>query len=207
VTRRGFAGSPVPIAAWLNPHSTTGRAVEVSKHFNTQPLGMQYMLAVAVAVAGSPDTQDLLYEEELARNPFNLKMWIRYIQARAEASPKRTTSTRCSRCARVTHGGGRPACLPCHGNLLPRPTRTPQLEELDLRWSLWQRSLDVPTNTKSTSGVVGLSVLQPEFLKQFPDARFHFNSGPLAQRGTFKGVWLNEERTEWALERLLQGEE
>jgi pre-mRNA-splicing factor SYF1 len=36
-----------------------------------------------------PDTQDLLYEEELARNPFNLKMWIRYIQARAEASPKR----------------------------------------------------------------------------------------------------------------------
>jgi hypothetical protein len=36
--------------------------------------------------------------------------------------------------------------------------------------------------------------------------RFHFNSGRLAQQGTFKGVWLNKERTEWALEKLLQGE-
>jgi hypothetical protein len=44
-------------------------------------------------------------------------------------------------------------------------------------------------------------VLQPEFLKRFPNARFHFKSGPLAQRGTFKGVWLNAERTEWALEK------
>jgi hypothetical protein len=30
----GFAGSLVPIATWLNPHSTTGLAVEVSKFFN-----------------------------------------------------------------------------------------------------------------------------------------------------------------------------
>ncbi|GLC45042.1 hypothetical protein PLESTB_001462400 [Pleodorina starrii] len=36
-----------------------------------------------------PQQEDLLYEEELARNPYNLKMWIRYIQARTEASPKR----------------------------------------------------------------------------------------------------------------------
>jgi hypothetical protein len=35
-------------------------------------------------------------------------------------------------------------------------------------------------------------------------ARFHFKSGPLAQRGTFKGVWLNVERTEWALEKEQQ---
>jgi hypothetical protein len=34
--------------------------------------------------------------------------------------------------------------------------------------------------------------------------RFHFNSGPTAQRGTFKGVWLNEEHTEWALEEEQQ---
>jgi hypothetical protein len=32
----GFAGSLVPMAAWLNPHSTTGCAVEVSKFFNIQ---------------------------------------------------------------------------------------------------------------------------------------------------------------------------
>jgi hypothetical protein len=32
----GFAGSLVPIATWLNPHSTTGLAVEVSKFFNIQ---------------------------------------------------------------------------------------------------------------------------------------------------------------------------
>ncbi|GFR43608.1 hypothetical protein Agub_g4705 [Astrephomene gubernaculifera] len=36
-----------------------------------------------------PQQEDLLYEEELARNPYNLKMWLRYIQARTEASPKR----------------------------------------------------------------------------------------------------------------------
>ncbi len=45
-------------------------------------------------------------------------------------------------------------------------------------------------------------MLQPKFLEQFPDARFHFKNNNLAQRGTFKGVWLNEERTAWALERL-----
>jgi hypothetical protein len=36
-----------------------------------------------------PQQEDLLYEEELARNPYNLKMWIRYVQARTDASPKR----------------------------------------------------------------------------------------------------------------------
>ncbi len=76
------------------------------------------------------------------------------------------------------------------------PHRTRQLEELNLRWSLWQRSLDIPSNTQSTSGFVGLTVLQPEFLKRFPEARFHFKSGPKAQRGTFKGVWLSKEQTE-----------
>jgi hypothetical protein len=69
-----------------------------------------------------------------------------------------------------------------------------------------QASKDIPWDTKATSGVVGLTVLQPKFLEQFPNVRSHFNSG-LDQRGTFKGVWLNKEHTEWALERLLQGEE
>ncbi len=45
-------------------------------------------------------------------------------------------------------------------------------------------------------------MLQPKFLEQFPNARFQFKTGPPAQRGTFKGVWFNEQRTEWALERL-----
>ncbi len=44
-------------------------------------------------------------------------------------------------------------------------------------------------------------MLQPKFLEQFPDVRFTFASDPGAQRGTFKGVWLNAERTEWALEK------
>ena len=56
----------------------------------------------------------------------------------------------------------------------------------------------------ATSGVVGLTVLQPKFLEQFPNARFHFKSGPGAQQGTYKGVWLNEEHTEWALEEEQQ---
>jgi hypothetical protein len=72
------------------------------------------------------------------------------------------------------------------------------------RWSLWQQSLSIPWDTKATGGVVGLTVLQPKFFEQFPDARFHFKSSNLAQQGTFKGVWLNEEHTEWALEKEQQ---
>jgi hypothetical protein len=71
-----------------------------------------------------------------------------------------------------------------------------------MRWSLFQGSQDIRWDTQGTGGVVGLTVLQPKFLEQFPNARFHFNSGRRAQQGTFKGVWLNRERTEWALERL-----
>jgi hypothetical protein len=36
-----------------------------------------------------PSEDDLLYEEELLRNPYSLKMWWRYIQARADASERR----------------------------------------------------------------------------------------------------------------------
>jgi pre-mRNA-splicing factor SYF1 len=36
-----------------------------------------------------PTDDDLLYEEELLRNPYALKMWWRYIQARVDASTKR----------------------------------------------------------------------------------------------------------------------
>jgi hypothetical protein len=44
----GFLGSLVPIATWLNPHSTTGLAVEVSKFFNIQPRGMGQLLTTMV---------------------------------------------------------------------------------------------------------------------------------------------------------------
>jgi hypothetical protein len=66
--------------------------------------------------------------------------------------------------------------------------------------SLFQGSRDVPWGTQG-GGVVGLTVLQPKFLKDFPNARFHFKSGRTAQQGTFKGLWLNKEHTEWALEK------
>jgi hypothetical protein len=36
-----------------------------------------------------PSDEDLLYEEELLRNPYNLKMWWRYIQARSDAPARR----------------------------------------------------------------------------------------------------------------------
>ena len=36
-----------------------------------------------------PKDEDLLYEEELMRNPYSLKMWWRYVQARTDASAKR----------------------------------------------------------------------------------------------------------------------
>lgn len=36
-----------------------------------------------------PTDDDLLYEEELLRNPYSLKMWWRYLAARADAPPRR----------------------------------------------------------------------------------------------------------------------
>jgi pre-mRNA-splicing factor SYF1 len=36
-----------------------------------------------------PTDDDLLYEEELLRNPYSLKMWWRYIQARSDAAARR----------------------------------------------------------------------------------------------------------------------
>lgn len=36
-----------------------------------------------------PNDEDLLYEEELLRNPYNLKMWWRYISARSDAPARR----------------------------------------------------------------------------------------------------------------------
>lgn len=36
-----------------------------------------------------PDADDLLYEDELLRNPFSLKMWWRYIQARSDGAAKK----------------------------------------------------------------------------------------------------------------------
>jgi hypothetical protein len=92
----------------------------------------------------------------------------------------------------LTHNlpGWKPARLPAQGGTLykwfsehlpgwnnPQPTthnqpstRTPQLATTDLRWSLWQNSLNIPWDTKATSGVVGLTVLQPKFLEQFPSS-------------------------------------
>lgn len=36
-----------------------------------------------------PDEEDLLYEEELLRNPYALRMWLRYLDARKTASPRK----------------------------------------------------------------------------------------------------------------------
>ena len=36
-----------------------------------------------------PTDDDLLYEEELLRNPYSLKMWMRYLDARKSVSLKK----------------------------------------------------------------------------------------------------------------------
>lgn len=36
-----------------------------------------------------PDADDLLYEEELLRNPYALRMWLRYLDARKGANPRK----------------------------------------------------------------------------------------------------------------------
>jgi hypothetical protein len=63
-----------------------------------------------------------------------------------------------------------------------------------------------PRGPASSAARGGPSAPRP-LVEQFPDARFHFNRGPLAQRVSFKGVWLNAEWADWALLKLLQGEE
>jgi hypothetical protein len=50
----GLLGSHVPIATWLNPHSTTGLAIEISKFFNIQFWGRQLMITRFVAMGMSP---------------------------------------------------------------------------------------------------------------------------------------------------------
>ncbi len=61
----GFLGSLVPIAAWLNPHLTTGYAVEISKYFNIQPRGMQSwlesMVTSGLSMEEAPMVQGGLY--------------------------------------------------------------------------------------------------------------------------------------------------
>ena len=36
-----------------------------------------------------PTDEDLLYEEEILRNPYSLRMWWRYISARKDVTAKR----------------------------------------------------------------------------------------------------------------------
>lgn len=36
-----------------------------------------------------PTDADLLYEEEILRNPYSLRMWLRYIEARKDAPDRR----------------------------------------------------------------------------------------------------------------------
>eukprot|EP00850_Spirogloea_muscicola_P022714 SM000308S11824 [mRNA] locus=s308:69933:70580:+ [translate_table: standard] len=43
----------------------------------------------AIPDALLPSDDDLLYEEELLRNPFTLKLWVRYLQARRDAPARK----------------------------------------------------------------------------------------------------------------------
>jgi pre-mRNA-splicing factor SYF1 len=63
----------------------------------TGPKPPAIMVEATLANAGAddaladllPDEADLLYEEELLRNPYSLKMWVRYLEARKAASMKK----------------------------------------------------------------------------------------------------------------------
>ncbi len=65
----GFLGSLVPIAAWLNPHLTTGYAVEVSKSFNIQPRGMGQLLASMVRSGTMEEARAAYTTETVAAEP------------------------------------------------------------------------------------------------------------------------------------------
>jgi pre-mRNA-splicing factor SYF1 len=47
------------------------------------------LVAMGVIDDLMPADEDLLYEEELLRNPYALKMWVRYLAARTGATAKR----------------------------------------------------------------------------------------------------------------------
>jgi hypothetical protein len=49
----GLVKSLVPIATWLNPHSTTGLAVDASKFLNVQFRGMQQLISGFMAMGMS----------------------------------------------------------------------------------------------------------------------------------------------------------
>lgn len=98
------------------------------------------MVAVASARLGPealaelmPSDEDLLYEEELLRNPYSLKLWWRYLDARKDAVPKRRYLLY-ERALKTLPGSYKvrcpaPATSPCHlpsDSLLgPCVTRTP----------------------------------------------------------------------------------
>jgi len=52
-------------------------------------LGKPAKIARTVMDELMPTDEDMLYEEEILRNPYSLKMWWRYIQARSDATAKR----------------------------------------------------------------------------------------------------------------------
>ena len=43
----------------------------------------------AIPTSLLPSEEDLLYEEEILRNPFSLKLWLRYLAARVGSPPRR----------------------------------------------------------------------------------------------------------------------
>jgi pre-mRNA-splicing factor SYF1 len=55
----------------------------------TEPAAAPITKAAAMDEFMLPTEEDLLYEEELLRNPYSLKMWTRYIDARQGVAERR----------------------------------------------------------------------------------------------------------------------
>lgn len=65
-------------------------AAAVAAPANGPPLGAGPAAPKDDALADLlPSEEDLLYEEELLRNPYSLRMWLRYLDARKSAPPRR----------------------------------------------------------------------------------------------------------------------
>jgi hypothetical protein len=88
-----------------------------------------------------PSEEDLLYEEEILRNPFSLRMWLRYIEARKDAEDKRRFLL-FERAIQKLPGSYKVSCCTAANRLLTCAYKTPVIASclrcnMDLPYKPW----------------------------------------------------------------------
>jgi hypothetical protein len=81
-------------------HARTHACMHARTHARTHTRSTFLTCRVLSAAAGAPDAgadamepegEAVVYEEELLQNPYSMKLWIRYLQIKAEAQILKST--------------------------------------------------------------------------------------------------------------------